>query len=82
MHRFDGLSASFDDGASPHQAHILDELEFLTHEMRYHTARQRIEGEPSHEFAAVCLRCDRFPLDFDEACPECGSDRFLSMLRI
>ena len=82
MHRFDGLSASFDGGASPHQAHILDELEFLTQQMRYHTARQLIEDKPSHEFAAVCQRCDRFPLDSDEACPECGSDRFLSMLRI
>ena len=56
MHRFDGLSTSFDDGASPHQAQILDELEFLTHQTRYHTARQLIEGKPNHEFAAVCLR--------------------------
>jgi len=52
----DGLSASFNDDALPRRAHVLDELEFLTHQMRYHAARQLIDGERSHEFAAVCLR--------------------------
>ena len=52
----EGLSTSFDDGTSPHQAHILDELEFLAHKMHYHTARLLIEGESTHEFVAVCLR--------------------------
>ena len=77
----DGLRAGFDD-ASPGQTGIIDELEFIGHQLRYRDARQLTEGEPGTEFAAICLRCDKFPLDLGEACPECGSSRFLSALRI
>ncbi|WP_419933192.1 hypothetical protein [Candidatus Poriferisodalis sp.] len=77
----DVLRADFDD-ASPAQVDIIDELELIAHQLRYHDARQLTEGEPGREFAAICLRCDKFPLDAGEACPDCGSDRFLSALRI
>lgn len=76
-----GLRTSFDD-ASPGQGDIIDELEFITHQLRYHSTRQLTEGEPGEQFAAICLRCDKFPLDFGQACPECGTDRFLSALRV
>ena len=76
------LRATWSQDPSSHQAEFLDELEFVTHRMRYHTGRTLVEGEPSGEYAAVCMKCDKFPLDFDEPCPECGSRRFLDILRV
>lgn len=78
----DRLREGWTDDASPGQVEIMDGLEFIAHQMRYHPARQLTEGEPSGEFARICLKCDKFPLDDDEACPQCGSRRFLSVLRI
>ena len=65
-----------------HQAEVVDELELITHQLRYYPARTPGAEPPSGEYAGVCMRCDTFPLDINKPCPNCHTRQFLSVLRI
>lgn len=64
------------------QAEIIDELELITHQMRYHLTPSDEHGPPSGDYAVVCMKCDTFPILDGQPCPTCHTSQFLSVLRI
>ena len=65
-----------------HQTEVVDELELIAHQLRYHPARTPGDEPPSGDYATVCMRCDSFPIPSGQPCPSCGTRQFLSRLRI
>ena len=64
------------------QAEIIDELELITHQMRYHPTHTAAHEPPSGDYAVVCMKCDTFPVPDGQPCPTCHTEQFLSVLRI
>lgn len=75
----------WDNDSSDFQAALLDELESITHHLRYrHRLTERGDTSSdtdSVDLAFVCGRCDTFPLAADEQCPECRTQQWFVAVR-
>lgn len=78
----DRIDAVWPEPRDADQAEVVNEIELIAHQLRYHPARTPGDEPPSGEYATVCMRCDAFPLDISRPCPNCGTTQFLSVLRI
>ena len=80
----DGLVAQlhdqFDQAGSPEQAHIIDEIEAISLQLRYRD--QPIE-QPAGDlgWTGVCMKCETFPIDVGTASPQCGTGRWVATVR-
>ncbi|WP_419921945.1 hypothetical protein [Candidatus Poriferisodalis sp.] len=76
--RWDGDPSGFSDA-------LLDEIESITHKLRYRhrlTERGGIDIDAADvDLAFVCGRCDTFPLRSGDSCPECGTARWFVAVR-
>ena len=65
---------------------FLDELESITHKLRYrHRLTEHGVGDSDAgdiDLVFVCGRCDTFPLRSGDTCPECDTFRWLVAVRI
>lgn len=70
------------DTAAPEQTHIIDEIDALSLRLRYRD--QPIEPPDDaggRAYVAVCMKCEHFPIDIGESCPQCGTDRWVTTVR-
>ena len=81
-----GLREQVGDTAPPEQTHIVDELDAISLRLRYRN--QPIEhptagtaAAAQHTFIGVCMMCEHFPIDSGSPCPQCGTDRWVTMVR-
>ena len=77
-----GLREQWSDELSPEQAAIVDEVEAIALWMRYRDQHIEATEHTEREYAAVCMKCDAFPLEIGSACPVCETERFLTTVRI
>ena len=64
------------------QAAIVDEVEAIALRMRYRDQHIEATEHTEREYAAVCMKCDAFPLEIGSACPVCETDRWTTLVRI
>lgn len=81
----DQLRAEHGDDIAADQAHIIDEIEAISLRLGYRD--QPIE-HPDDDFdggervyVGVCMRCEHFPIDAGASCPQCGTGRWVTMVR-
>lgn len=76
----------WDQDPSGFQTAFLDELESITHHLRYRhrlTERSDADGDAGGvDLAFVCGRCDTFPLAADDMCPACGTSKWFVAVRV
>ena len=77
-----GLREQWSDELSTEQAAIVDEVEAIALRMRYRDQHIEATEHTEREYAAVCMKCDAFPLEIGSACPVCETDRWTTLVRI
>ena len=79
------MRARWDSDSSDFQAALLDELEFITHKLRYRhrlTERGDVGSDTGGvDLAFICGRCDTFPLRSGDTCPEWDTSRWFVGIR-
>ncbi len=77
------MRASWDGDPSDFRDAFRDELESITHHLRYrHRLTERGDSDTGDvDLAFVCGRCDTFPLHSGDMCPECGTARWFVAVR-
>ena len=64
------------------QAAIVDEVEAIALRMRYRDQHTERNDHTERDYAAVCMKCDAFPLEIGSACPVCATDRWMTLVRV
>ena len=78
-----GLRDQWNDTTPPDQTHIIDELDAISLRLRYRD--QPIEHPAANTgertYIGVCMNCEHFPIDTGTPCPQCKTDRWVTMVR-
>ena len=79
----DQLRAEHGDNTPADQAHIIDEIEAISLRLGYRDQPLEHPHDDVGEriYVGVCMRCEHFPIDAGETCPQCGTGRWVTMVR-